>query len=530
MPARVTLEAPIVEVTVFTDGARVVRRGQISLEAGVCPVAVEGLPQSVDSASVRVVVRGEGLALRDVEVAHVFKGEPEHEDTQRLREEVDRCRDAVRGLKDEDAAEEARLAFLGHLSEAAATAFARAVGFGRAERGELSRMGEELATGTGETLARKRAIAARRRRAERELEAAERALEAAKAPQGGAAAFVEVTATIEVRDAGAAELELVYHVSGASWHPLYDIRLEGERLALDYLAEVRQHTGEDWPAVPLTLSTMRRGRHTELPELSPWYVGRLQPMRAVHAARRAPAGAVDMEMDAGGSPAPRAAAPQAAFGAVAAPMTAVAEESGSAIVFRVPAPLAVPSDGRARKTTVAQLDFAAELDHLCVPVMAPEAYLRATVTNTSAVILLPGAANVFQEGEFVGRTNLETVAPGEELEVQLGVDDRIRVERELRRRSAGKAVLSGTRSVDVAYEIAVENHRGRTSKITVHDHIPLSRDGDVKVKLRECSPKALSQDELGQLTWELNLKAGDQANIRFAFTVEHPANAVLSGL
>jgi hypothetical protein len=60
-------------------------------------------------------------------------------------------------------------------------------------------------------------------------------------------AFVEVSATLEARAAADADVDLSYHVSGASWRPLYDLALDGERLAVTYLAEVTQQTGEDWP-------------------------------------------------------------------------------------------------------------------------------------------------------------------------------------------------------------------------------------------------------------------------------------------
>ena len=74
-------------------------------------------------------------------------------------------------------------------------------------------------------------------------------------------------------------MELSYHVPGASWRPLYDLTLDGEQLAVSYLAEVTQQTGEDWPAVELTLSTTRRGRHQTLPELEPWYIGKAPALR-----------------------------------------------------------------------------------------------------------------------------------------------------------------------------------------------------------------------------------------------------------
>jgi uncharacterized protein (TIGR02231 family) len=530
------LDAPITGVTVFRDGARVQRSGTVSVPAGPQTVVVSGLPASVDPASVRVAARGPGLALLDVEVHHRYRTDPLREETARLRSEVDRCRDAVQALDDEEASEQARLDFAGYLSEAAATALARAVSFGRAGHDDLSQMAGHLSADTAATLGRRREISARRRIARRELEAAEQRLAIAEKRSGHAVAYTELSATLEASAATSAEVEFSYHVPGASWRPLYDLALEDGRLAVSYLAEVTQQTAEDWPAVELVLSTTRRGRHQTLPELDPWYIGRAQRVPAAARARAFPPGApVPM------AAAPMAAAPMAAGASSAVPaqmpgavvLTADVGEPtdlGSGQVYRVQRPLAVPADGGPHKTTVASFTLDAALDHLAVPVMAPEAYLRATVTNTSPLLLLPGPARVFHGTRFVGETALETVAAGEEFELQLGVDDQVRVERQLRRRSTSKAVIGGTRTIDVAYEITVENHRADRTTMSVHDHIPVSTDGDIKVRLRETSPNPAGHDDLGELTWELSLEGGQAAAIRYRFTVEHPAQVTVTGL
>jgi uncharacterized protein (TIGR02231 family) len=204
-------------------------------------------------------------------------------------------------------------------------------------------------------------------------------------------------------------------------------------------------------------------------------------------------------------------------------------ESGAGLTYTVARPLAVPGDGGPHKTLVASFDADAVLDYLTVPVLAPEAYLRATVTN-GTLLLLPGRARIFHGAQFVGETHLDTVAPGEEFEVQLGVDDQIKVERKLRRRAASKALLGGTRSIDIGYEITVENHRDRAATVSVHDHIPVSTDGDVKVRARESSPPPAETDDLGELTWNLALAPRESASIRHRFTVEHPAQVTVTGL
>src|ERR1700749_138696 len=116
MPDMRILDAPITAVTVFRDGARVQRSGTVSMTQGTQAGVIGGLPASVDSAPVRVAARGPGLTLMTVEAHHRYRTDPLRDETARLRAEAERCRDAVRALDDEDAAVQARAAFLGALT------------------------------------------------------------------------------------------------------------------------------------------------------------------------------------------------------------------------------------------------------------------------------------------------------------------------------------------------------------------------------------------------------------------------------
>jgi uncharacterized protein (TIGR02231 family) len=524
------LDAPITAVTVFRDGARITRSGQVTLSPGLRPVLMPSLPVSVDPESVRVAVRGHDVALLEVEANRRHGVDPLRAEIVRLRSEAEKWRDAVQALDDEDAAEQARLGFAGHLSEAAAVAMARAVSFGRAGHDDLAQMAGFLSASTASALERRREISRRRSAAQRELEAAEQRL-ADAGRRAGAVGFVEVSASVEAAAQTAAEIELSYHVKDASWQPLYDLALTGERLTASYLAEATQRTGEDWPAVRLVLSTARRGLHRRLPELRPWYISRRAPVPEVmlraRGAAMEPSGGPDRdEADVSAG----AASLMSARRLSNAPLTAEVTDSGVSQFYEVARPIAVPADGNPHKTTIARLDLDADIDYLAVPVLAAEAYLRATVTNSSPLMLLPGQARVFRDGQFAGETSLETIAPGEEFELQLGVDDQIRIERKLHRRATSKAVIGGTRTVDIGYETTVGNHRPAAARISVRDHIPVSADGDIKVRLREASPSPAEQTDLGELTWELTLEAGQSATIRHRFTVEHPAQVTITGL
>src|SRR6185369_3859302 len=69
---------------------------------------------------------------------------------------------------------------------------------------------------------------------------------------------------------GTTRLSLTYLVSGATWAPLYDARLHPAeaRISIDWLAQVRQTTGEDWDDVAITLTTAQPLGGIDLPRLA----------------------------------------------------------------------------------------------------------------------------------------------------------------------------------------------------------------------------------------------------------------------
>ena len=65
-----------------------------------------------------------------------------------------------------------------------------------------------------------------------------------------------------------------YYVSGASWYPTYDVRSSkvDEPLQLTYKANIMQQTGEDWKDVTVTLSTANPNRSNVSPDLRTYWL------------------------------------------------------------------------------------------------------------------------------------------------------------------------------------------------------------------------------------------------------------------
>lgn len=206
------------------------------------------------------------------------------------------------------------------------------------------------------------------------------------------------------------------------------------------------------------------------------------------------------------------------------------ERRGAAVSYRIVRPTSVPSDGTPHRTTVTTLNLSAQLDHITAPKIAAEAYLRATITNTSSFVLLPGKANIFHGDEFVGRTYLDNIAPNEEFEAQLGIDDRVKVEHKLINRSVDKSFIGSTRRTQMNYSITITNLLETNARVRVMDQIPVSRHESLKVKLLDATPKPTEQSDLNVLTWELTLKPQEKREIQFGFVVEQPRDQTVTGL
>ncbi|MEE3919463.1 DUF4139 domain-containing protein [Micromonospora sp. BRA006-A] len=297
-------------------------------------------------------------------------------------------------------------------------------------------------------------------------------------------------------------------------------------MTVTWFGLVSQGTREDWPECELQLSTARPAAASGVPELSPWYLDRFrrQPPMAVSAASFGGA-APGARRGAGGGPSPaaRAAAP------AVRESVAEVEQGVTAATYRPARPVAVPADGSAHRVTIAVLELPARLDHVSVPVRAAEAHLRATVRNTSDHTLLPGPASVFHGADFVAATRLKTWAPGEETELALGVDDRLRVERKLSRRIESKATLGSTRRREVEYRITVANHTPRPATVELRDQLPVSRDESVVVRETVRTPPPAERTELGELTWRLSLAPGESGEIALGFRVELAKGVELTG-
>lgn len=546
------LKTAIVAVTVYGDRARVVRSGEITLEPGSHQLDVLELPLALDSSSVRASARGTARArLLGVNVKRVHYLDTPYAQVRELETQIESLQDQVTVLDTRDTLlKEERVALRQLMGQT--EIYARGLAFGKTKAGDqmellevVTARAQQLDAALWDTVQQKRDLNKRLQKLTADLGA----LHSAKGRERYTA-----TVEVEVLQAGSVTLDLTYVVANARWQPLYDIRLcesansvdgkpsiTGETsntgngksmLEVNYLAQVSQSTGESWQDVNLTFSTARPALNEVLPELDPWYVAPFQSSspspdvrhrKAVLPAAMLDDSVVMREMAFGLE---EAAAPLVEIEQV----SATVETSGAAVTYEVPGTVTIPADNEPHKVRVGQLSLEPALDYVAVPKLVAAAYRRAKVTNDSAYTLLPGSVSLFAGEEFIGTTELELIPPGGEIELHLGVDDRVKVHRELLRRDVDKRLLGDERRLRYAYQVQVENLLPVEARVTVYDQIPVAQHEAIKVKFEQSLPKPDEQSDLGIMRWDLTLAPKEQRTIIFDFTVVHPRSMVVQGL
>lgn len=270
-----TVELPIVRVSVHPDGAIVHRRGPATVQGG--RVLVGGLPVLLDPGSLRAGVEGGRLqdARAGIDLPLDERGEPVAEQEGLLeqraelgrtlaeREHLDALRSWIGELQPTYDSES------GPLTAAALRGWADLDGSLAGWRAEI----DEQVAALDERVA--------------ELESEIEHLEAVLASCSTEAIWKRwspsrrVELRVEADDGTTVEASVSYVVEGARWSPAYSIDFDRglTRGTLAMRALVGQATGEDWRDVEITLSTAPCTRRVDLPELPALRLGTRAPER-----------------------------------------------------------------------------------------------------------------------------------------------------------------------------------------------------------------------------------------------------------
>jgi len=328
-----------------------------------------------------------------------------------------------------------------------------------------------------------------------------------------------------------------YYTPYASWMPYYDINVisTDKPIQIASKARVRQTTGMDWEKVKLTLSTSTPSNGKIAPLFHAWFLEAYHP-----------------------APAPRAMRPsliQNAYSYNKADMPMEMEEEKMAemslmqepvrssldnyitqadnelnTVYSIDIPYNIPGNGKEQSIDLQTKETTADYKYYCAPKLDTETYLLAEIANWQELNLLSGPANITYDGTYVGESYIDARSTQENLSLTLGTDKRVSVKREkLQDFSSTRPLGSDTKQV-FAYKITVRNNQNKPVKMVLKDQYPISTQKNIEVELlkKETTPWTANVEEMGVVTWEGELPAGETKVYQISYSVKYPKGVNLN--
>ncbi len=513
-----TLDAPIAAVTLYTERAMITRSCVLPREQGLFEIRIENLPHSIDGDSLNATV--DGGKLLDVRFERIVT--PVDVTTNLPLREAMAALETAQRMAATQALRMAKLSDENALINAisAKTATESAKDFGSKSL-DPEALGKQLIFLDE---ARERLITARiTLETEARVTADGVMALAAKVKALGGASKVARNAVVTVgkSSVGSATLSIKYLVDGAGWEPEYAVRAMDtgddatDQLTLEYNARVSQSTGEDWSAVAMTLSTAAPTRNPSPPEVLPLTLTVFVPEPPADKSRgmergsdrdaslafkndgaklgrsggMGGGGAGGFIGDAGEDP-HRLDDSEVRLGIEFERTFADAQAEGSVVVnYTLPRKVTVPSDATRENTQrIATVELKPAFTHAARPIVDPIVYLRAKTRNTSNYRFLAGTARLFVGDDSVGVTEFPTVSAGADMTFWFGGDPRLTVARTLIAQETKEEGVFGKEAVTSwKWRVDFTSSANGASRIELTDRIPVSRNAEIKVELKDLS-------------------------------------------
>lgn len=335
------------------------------------------------------------------------------------------------------------------------------------------------------------------------------------------------------------DLNVSYQLNGANWIPTYNLQVDGDKVTLEQFAVISQRTGEEWHNVKLTLSSARPQVGLIRPEPAPFILDIMRPqpmalrggraeMEAMAPATAAQSFAQD---DASGEGSNDLAQKELAY--------QNAEISYGAVVeYGLPEPITLASDGTTQKVFLNSTELTAKIYNIAVPAINQDVFREAELINKTTAPLLPGELNIFNDGRFVGKAQIDLIQPEQKFKLSLGLAEQLQVNRKLVKRfEDDSGLIRQIRRIRDDFEIEIFNNSTKEAEILILEPVPLSRNELITVNIVDQTPQSKPDTDSARLTniegvleWTQVLAPSSKSKITYGTVVEFPAKERVEGL
>jgi len=335
--------------------------------------------------------------------------------------------------------------------------------------------------------------------------------------------IIQLTAMVD----GEYGYELSYNVNEAGWIPYYDIRTAkfNSPIDLTYKAKVFQKTNENWENVKLTLSTGNLNQSNAAPAFNTDYVSfnNYEPKRknknelSSVEVSRSNLISTDGEDDDYKS----ASLSSASFTTV--------NFSGTQIEYNIDLPYSISSIKEPKLIDIQKITLPASYDYYCYPKVDKDVFLMCHFKSIGNQNFLPGNGQVYFKGKSIGKTFLDPFSTRSTVDLSLGRDVSILVERKLLKKFSSEIKIGDKIKKERSYEINVKNNKSNSIDLKLVDQIPVSNNKGINIELIESSDADYNKQK-GKLIWKLKIDPNQTIKKSFNYSVKYPENKPIRGL
>ncbi len=325
----------------------------------------------------------------------------------------------------------------------------------------------------------------------------------------------EITVTVKSSAAVTSSFVIRYVVTNTGWAPFYDLVANGvsQPIILRYRANAYNNTGEDWNDVKIKLSTADAMRSASKPQLKKWSLN--------YDNRTISEGLLNTQLNIQRSLDLNLYNNRTEVNKDIPYQQIEVSELNSE--FDVKEPYTIPADAKPYLLEIKEHELPADFQYYSAPKIERGAFLIAKVTGWEDLDLVEGTANVYFGNTYIGRSYIYTRSMEDTLDLSLGTDNKILVTRKKLKEFSSKNFFGTTRKETYTYEIQVKNNRDEPVQIDLEDQVPITEESEIKVEALEIS-KAELDDISGILRWHINLASGQSEKVVVSFSVKYPKN------
>lgn len=523
------IKAPISGVNVYSNTAYVERNITASIAKGETLLAITDLPVGMVENTLSVKKSGAGAFLvKEYEYKEVLSEAVFELKEKELRASLEKIKGDIVSVEDKIRANDSKIKALESINAKSADEVSKALVTKDVSVANLDSIIKFASKELEQAYKDKRAAETKIKELKEKAAVIESELSSVRAGnlKRNKVLFIRIDSSAALTDAGIA---VKYAVYNAGWYPAYEANYTPASSAAEvaYNAVVYQQSGEDWKNVKLTVSTGNKQHNINIPEPAPWILRERQVYRAQKMLMKAEAAPAAMAMDTAVM-----AEAQEAYAEAPAAYNAIMENELSMKV-EMKGRFTIASNGEPKRVFLKNMKFdTAGMYYSAVPSQNDAAYLTAEIENKDELSLMPGEMAVYLDGDYSGKQQIgKVINTGDKLTVSFGIDENIKIKREITDKKTGdRGLFGGDNGADYGFRITVENFNKKEAQLEIKEPMPVSQHDKIKAEVYKASEECVEKDEKGICTLKFKLGAGAKKVITYRVKVTYPKDMNVEGL